>query len=142
MAQQVLSAVRVRGGNEVTLRMSPNLQRLEIQVLGDLELLEFAAHFRSLMADADSPDALPVPTGTTRAARLVREAVLRAQGKWHPPYMDEEICHCRLVPTDRVWDAIRQGARTGSEVSHMTSATTACGSCGPDVRALIEYYSG
>ena len=140
MERQLLSEVRVRGGIEVGLFFNTQTRAVELEVLGDLELLELASEYRRSFKSDQDVQQLVAPAGESRAARLLREAVLRAQGKWHPPYVEEEICHCRLVPTERVWDAIRSGAKTGVEVSQMTSATTACGSCGPDVRALIDYY--
>ena len=37
---------------------------------------------------------LEVPQGVSAAAILMREVVLKAQGKWNFPFAEEELCHC------------------------------------------------
>jgi bacterioferritin-associated ferredoxin len=82
------------------------------------------------------------PMGTTPEALLFRELILRAQGKWQLPYDSEELCHCRAVPTAVVDRAICAGAHTSRQVSEQTSASTACGTCRPDVEAMIKWRLG
>jgi len=62
------------------------------------------------------------------------------RGEWNPPYTHEEICHCRAVPTREVEKAIIMGAHTPQKVSRWTSASTACGTCRPDVEKMISYF--
>ena len=82
------------------------------------------------------------PKGNTPEAILFRELILRAQGKWQLPYESEELCHCRAVPTAVVDRAICAGAHTSRQVSEQTSASTACGTCRPDVEAMIKWRLG
>lgn len=82
------------------------------------------------------------PRGADPATILMRELVLRAQGAWQFPFAEEELCHCRAIPTRVVDMAIITGAHTPEEVSRLTSASTACGTCRPDVRAIINYRLG
>jgi len=82
---------------------------------------------------------LPLPTGTGPEHLILREVILKAQGRWQPPYAQEELCHCRAVLTTTVDQAICSGAHTPRQVSEQTSASTACGTCRPDVEAMISW---
>lgn len=142
---KTLSHIKIQGRDELTLLgatdASGKTLDLQIKAIGCLPLLSFVQKWRDQLAGKELA-AAPVPHGPSHPEMLVRELIRQAQGHWHPPYTDEEICHCRLVPTNVVIDAIRAGAQTNAEVSAMTSATTACGTCGPDVRRLIDYFRG
>jgi len=82
---------------------------------------------------------LGLPTGAGAESLLIRELLLKAQGRWAYPFCEEELCHCRAVPTEVVDRAICAGAHTTRQVSEQTSASTACGTCRPDVEAIIKY---
>jgi bacterioferritin-associated ferredoxin len=84
----------------------------------------------------------PLPVGLSHAEMLVRELILKAQNRWQYPYHHEELCHCRTVLTKRVDEAILMGAHRSEIVSRQTSASTACGTCRPDVEKIIEYRLG
>ena len=86
--------------------------------------------------------AWPQPEGAEHAEMLVRELILKAQGKWQYPYLHEELCHCRTVATLKVDEAILMGAHKVSQVSRQTSASTACGTCRPEVERIIDYRLG
>ncbi|MCB0386481.1 MAG: (2Fe-2S)-binding protein, partial [Bdellovibrionales bacterium] len=85
---------------------------------------------------------IPLPEGSSTGAMLLREVILKAQGKWQYPYEHEELCHCRVVATSKVDAAILTGAHDPRDVSKQTSASTACGTCRPDVEAIIAYRLG
>lgn len=87
-------------------------------------------------------DAVPLPPGESHAAILLRELILKAQGKWDFPYKEEELCHCRAVLTSVVDAAIVGGCKTSAAVSRETSASTSCGTCRPDVEAILKYRLG
>ncbi len=141
--EKLLAEIQMEGRDEIRLygvEGGPGVySHLRITAVGCLPLLTKVHEFRGQMIGKDL-NSVPIPAGGSHAELLLRELFLRARKEWHPPYTDTEICHCRLVPTFKVMDAIRAGAQTNEDVSAMTSATTACGSCGPDVRALIDYY--
>ena len=82
---------------------------------------------------------LPLPKGTDIASMLIREVILKAQGKWNFPYKETELCHCRAVLTETVDGAVLIGAHDAKTVSQWTSASTACGTCRPDVESIISY---
>ena len=81
----------------------------------------------------------PIPEGEDHSTLLVRELVLKLRGEWEFPYADEELCHCRNIATQIVDQAIIAGAHTPEVVSRQTSASTACGTCRPQVQQLIDY---
>lgn len=82
---------------------------------------------------------LPLPEGESPAALCLREAILKLKGEWVYPFKEEELCHCRAVLTSTVDLAICLGAHTTRKVSEQTSASTACGTCRPDVEAIIKF---
>jgi len=82
------------------------------------------------------------PTGSAHEDLLIIELIRKAKGQWTLPYQEEELCHCRSVPTSIVEQAIIAGAHTCKSVSAQTSASTACGTCRPDVQKIIDYRLG
>lgn len=88
------------------------------------------------------PRQWPLPKGRDHGTLLVRELILKTQGQWQFPYEHQELCHCRAIPTHTVDQAIISGAHTPEAVSRMTSASTACGTCRPDVERILKYRLG
>lgn len=84
----------------------------------------------------------PTPKAKDHASLLLRELIMKANGQWQLPYEHEELCHCRAVSTHTVDQAIIAGAHTSDSVSRVTSASTACSTCRPQVEALIKYRLG
>lgn len=81
----------------------------------------------------------PVPEGDDHSSILVREMVLKLQGHWVYPYAEQELCHCRMIDTQIVDQAIIAGAHTAEKVTRQTSASSACGTCRPEVQKIIDY---
>lgn len=81
----------------------------------------------------------PTPKGASHSEILIREFILKLQGKWDYPYKDEELCHCRHVTTKTVDQAILNGAHTHDLIMLWTGCSTACGTCKPDVEKIIHY---
>lgn len=80
-----------------------------------------------------------LPIANLHEAILIRKLMLLATGQWKAPHRSEEICHCRQVSYQKIEEAIMAGAHTPALVSLWTSASTACGSCRPDVQMMIDY---
>ena len=80
-----------------------------------------------------------LPKATSHVDLLIRELILRARGEWQLPYLEDELCHCRSVPTAIVDQAILAGAHDCKQVSSETSASTSCGTCRPYVQQIIDY---
>ncbi len=70
---------------------------------------------------------------------LIQEVILKLKGQFALPYKDEELCHCRKIPTQKVDQAIVLGAHTPEKVKAWTQASSGCGTCRPDVESLIQY---
>lgn len=111
-----------------------------VKILGCEAFLSLAEQLRA--AHGDDPEKWPVPEGKSHSELLIRELILKLQSQWHPPSTDAEICHCRMIPTLVVEQAIVSGAHTSEMVSRWTTASTACGTCRPDVEKLIQYRLG
>jgi NAD(P)H-nitrite reductase large subunit len=67
--------------------------------------------------------------------------VLMLKRQWVLPYKHDEICHCRLVPTEKVTQAIEQGAHSTAAVARVTMAGTGCGTCRTDTEMLLDFYN-
>jgi bacterioferritin-associated ferredoxin len=123
--------VGVPGRDTVTL-----FENGDLRVKGSLALLQLADLWRPKLKHPLRT--WPVPEGVDTGALVIKEAILRLQDQWTTPYHQPELCHCRAVPTEVVHLAILAGAHTPRAVSDETSASTACGTCRPDVEALLK----
>lgn len=81
----------------------------------------------------------PIPEGLGHADLLLKEIILKYQNKWAYPYQQAEVCHCRNVSLEEVDEAILSGAHSSQDVSRLTGAGTACGTCRPDIEQIISY---
>ncbi len=70
---------------------------------------------------------------------LLNEFILKCQNNYKIPYEHEELCHCRMVQTEKVLNVIKQGVFSTSEISRVTMAGTGCGSCKKDIEEIIKY---
>ncbi len=70
---------------------------------------------------------------------LLNEFILKCQNNYKIPYEHEELCHCRMVQTEKVLNVIKQGVFLTSEISRLTMAGTGCGSCKKDIEEIIKY---
>lgn len=82
----------------------------------------------------------PIPTGSSHSEMLLRELLMRSRGQWAPSFTEAEICHCRIVPTRDVEQAILAGAHSLEKLQRWTGASTGCGTCAVDVNGLLEYH--
>ncbi|MES3038611.1 MAG: (2Fe-2S)-binding protein [Bdellovibrionota bacterium] len=111
--------------------------KFRISVIGCSHLMEKVKTLRS--KNGTDPRKWEVPNGDHHSDLLLREFILRCQGKWQFPYAHDEVCHCRMISTKIVDQAIIRGAHTPEAVSLQTSASTACGTCRPEVYKIINY---
>ena len=121
----------------VELDSEQNIVKAELLGIGGPDFIRAVAAFRERLKGPLAK--LEAPAGARAHEIMLRELVLRLKGEWSPPYKDDEICHCRVVPTQTVDLAICTGAHTSRQVSELTAASTACGTCRPDVEAMIQY---
>lgn len=71
---------------------------------------------------------------------LVQEFILKCLGKFKFDYDHLELCHCRMVPTEKVFECIKQGCSSVEAVGKATLAGTGCGSCRPDIEKLLKQF--
>lgn len=108
-----------------------------LEVIGCMELLSLVEKWRPLLRG--DIDKIPIPDGRDHASMLMRELILKAQGRWKFPYQEEELCHCRGIPTAKVDSAIISGCHTLEAIRAATSANTSCGTCRLDVESVLDY---
>lgn len=84
----------------------------------------------------------PLPEGHDHSSLLLKEMILKLRGQWVFPFGESEICHCRNITTHTVDQAVVAGAHSTDVVTRQTSASTACGTCRPEVQKIIDYRLG
>lgn len=137
--KKTYSAV-VLGRDEVHLEIeiaNGTIADAKLRAIGCPDLLQACTELRPLLKGA--LEAVPLPEGDSHQAMLLRELLLKARGEWQHPYPEQELCHCRAVPTAKVDAAVVCGAHDVASINQRTSAGTSCGSCQPDILSLIHY---
>lgn len=111
-------------------------QEGHFEIVGSSLLLEKIHDFRKQFGDQIQKWPL-VSKPTLSEDILLNEFILKAKGETFV-YNHEELCHCRMVPTEKVKNAVKAGCHQISEVSRTTLAGTGCGSCRSDIEAVIK----
>ncbi|MFN8789841.1 MAG: (2Fe-2S)-binding protein [Bdellovibrionales bacterium] len=114
-----------------------SLDPFRMKVIGCTALVHKLQELRE--TSGVNPAKWALPSGSDHVSLLIQELILKLQGKWQHPYQHEEVCHCRNVSLETVEQAIINGAHTPEMVSRWTSASTACGTCRPDVEKILKY---
>ena len=138
MAEEQSWRVELPGRDWIEVTGPVGARRL--QFVGCAKLLHLMQQMRS--HHGTDPALWPLPTGQGHHELLVRELILKMQGRWQHPFPHVEVCHCRNVSLERVEEAILNGAHTPEMVSRWTSASTSCGTCRPDVARIIRFRLG
>jgi bacterioferritin-associated ferredoxin len=114
-----------------------SLQPFQMRVIGCRKMWDQLKRMR----DRHGLDVVQWPLLRERdhASLLINELILKLRNQWKQPYLHEEVCHCRSVSLETVEQAILNGAQTPEMVSKWTMASTACGTCRPDVEKIIQY---
>lgn len=109
----------------------------KVEVVGNLKLLHkvnalkkaFGSHPKNWQIEnsQNSPEDI-----------LLNEFINKINDKKTIRYSHDELCHCRLVPTEKVKNAVIEGCLTVPEVSRVTLAGTGCGTCKKDIQTTIE----
>ena len=114
-----------------------NIRSAQLEAIGCLSLLKLVAQWRPKLSGTVRD--IEIPTQNDHASVLLRELLLKTRGDWILPYTEDELCHCRAIATEKVLMAIKGGCHTPEAVSRETSASTACGTCRPNVEKLIGF---
>lgn len=145
MMKQITNKISVKISDQDSLSLeytddNGHMTNVKVVARGCFDLLKQAQALRQTLNGPISD--LKLPSGSDHTSLLARELILRVKGQWLPPYLDDEICHCRAVETRKVIESIYTGARTALAVSQQTTASTSCGTCRPDVEAMLGYIIG
>src|SRR5690606_6303912 len=91
---------RMDGSDELELTLEIDqgeIRSSQLKAIGCPELLQLVVDWRPRLKGR--VEDLPLPEGNGHEVMLLREVLLKAKGQWQPPYTDEELCHCRVIPT-------------------------------------------
>lgn len=124
----------LKGRDSIELKLNSEGQR-ELHFVGCEEFSQLILQLK--VKYGPDPVKWVPPAGAGHASLLIREFIAKACGLWNVVYDHDELCHCRLVRTEVVEQAILAGAHTSEKVSLWTSASTACGTCRMDVEAIL-----
>lgn len=142
MSEVIHIQLQIPGREELDLKLQVDptgeILSAKLTAIGSFVFLSEAAEVRDSLVS--KLDLVPLPNGTTPGQLLLKEALLKAKKQWQPPYQEDELCHCRMIATERVHLAILVGAHTPEKVSEQTSASTACGTCRPNVESMLNYF--
>ncbi len=133
--------LKIPGREQLELHVDVNpegeIHAARLTGIGDLRFLthlrEYGKRLKGRVKD------LPLPEGRSTAELMIAEAVSKLRNDWNPAFTDDEVCHCRNVPLKIVDAAVLCGAHTPEKVSAWTSASTACGTCRPDVETHLRF---
>ncbi len=115
-------------------------QQVKVHIVGCSDFMEMMQKMRRHFGN--QVNQWPLPEGKDHSSLLLKEMILKLRGEWNFPYEHEELCHCRSVSAHTVDQAVIAGAHTPEVVSRQTSASTACGTCRPEVEKIINYRTG
>jgi NAD(P)H-nitrite reductase large subunit len=134
-------SLEIPGREKLSLKLDVSADGVIVSAVlkgvGDRSFLKFLESYRAHLKGPLKQ--LPLPMGHSPAELLLTEAILRARNEWNPPGVDDEVCHCRSVPRVVIDRAIVAGAHSAAKVSAWTSASTACGTCRPEVEAHLRF---
>lgn len=106
------------------------------EVVGSKELMQRMADLKR--QHGLEPKSWPLLSSPSSSEEiLINEFIRKAKGETFV-YNHDELCHCRMVPTEKVKNAVKQGCHSIAEVSRTTLAGTGCGSCRKDIESVIE----
>ena len=141
MAKGDSAQVRFLGRDQIDVEFefgAHGVAHIKIAAISGCSKFQQAA--KTLIAQITRDKSWPATwNGADHAAILLRELVLRATGRFLLPYQENELCHCRAVPTEVVDRAIISGCHSVEAVARSTSAGTSCGTCKPDTEKMIAY---
>jgi bacterioferritin-associated ferredoxin len=136
--QEFQAAISGRDELHLTVELDgETIRSARLSAIGCPELLALVEAWRPRLGGDRRH--LALPEGNGHADMLMRELILKVRGEWKFPYGEQELCHCRAIPTAKVDAAIIDGAHRIETISRRTSAGTSCGACKPDIEAILNY---
>ena len=127
--------ISVRNSYQSILYFDGNL----VKAIGPLSLLNRLQQIKESQGHDPRKWIIEAPISTNDDL-LIQEFILKLKGENVMPYLHEELCHCRMVPTNQVHQAIKQGCLSVSEISRTTLAGTGCGSCKIETQQILDFF--
>lgn len=110
-----------------------------VHVVGSVKLMKQISELKNKFG-ADPAKWNPLTDVFSNDDLLVNEFILKCRGEFKLAFDQTELCHCRMVPAEKVYNAIKQGAKTVEDICRTTLAGTGCGSCRPDSQQLLNQF--
>jgi bacterioferritin-associated ferredoxin len=132
--------IELTGRDRIELSLTPEGFIKSLNVMG-------CAEMQSRLKDYVKQYGLSInswglPLEQDHISLMIKILILKAQGKWNPPVLEEEVCHCRNIKTKIVEMSIVAGAHDTESISRQTTAMTGCGTCKKDVESVLSYVLG
>lgn len=110
-----------------------------VHVVGSVKLMKQMSDLKNKFG-ANPTKWSPLSELSSSDDLLVNEFILKCRGEFKLAFEEAELCHCRMVPAEKVYCAIKQGAITVEDIGRTTLAGTGCGSCRPDSQKLLNQF--
>ncbi|MCB0348581.1 MAG: (2Fe-2S)-binding protein [Bdellovibrionales bacterium] len=123
--------------NQDSISVSLESGSLHFEAKGCLEIIKICQQLNT--QKISDPFKCALPTGNGHVSMLVRELLQKAKEVWDFPYKEEELCHCRAIPTKVVDQAIINGLHNVEEIGKFCSAGVTCGNCRTDIENILNY---
>ena len=123
---------------EIPFKAKLQIQDNQVKVIGSKALLDRVQNIKKTFGP--HPQDWPLQSVSIGEDILINEFILKVKGEFKFSYAHEELCHCRNVPTEKVFSVIKDNCFRVEDVSKTTLAGTGCGSCRPDIAQLIEQF--
>lgn len=120
----------------ITNRAEIKVTKQAISCSGSFALIEKVNKYKNEFGS--DPAKWPLKAVHDSSDILINELILKLTGQHKISYAQEEICHCRTVPTETVIQSIKQDCHTVKEISRATKAGTGCGTCVPQLKILLS----
>ncbi len=120
-------------------RMEIKFQDKTVSCFGSYHLIELLKVYLDKYGE-NPKDWMPIEKKSLSTIEmLMNEFIDKVNLRYKLPYTHEEICHCRLVPTESVVQCIKTGCSSLRSVGLATKAGTGCGTCQTQIVDLMKY---
>lgn len=127
-----MSALKVSASHQLEIEVIDHL----VKAKGSSYLLGRLNELRA--KHGDDPKSWETVPVARKEDILINELIEKLKGSYKLCYPHEELCHCRMIPTESVVQAIKQGCETTSDVSRSTKAGTGCGTCSVNTQMILN----
>lgn len=126
------SEIKVFASHQFEIEMADH----HVKAKGSLYLLTRLQELRSQYGD--DPKKWQISPVVHKEDILINEFIEKVKGSYQLCYNHEELCHCRMISTETVVQAIKQGCQTTSDISRSTKAGTGCGTCAVNSQMILN----